>query len=209
MGSMNGADTRQRILVAALEVFAEFGFQGGTVREIVERAGVNLAAVNYHFHGKERLYQEVFGFAFMETTGQTLRLSVAPPSAIPEDNVRQLIAGFLSGMGQPDTRAQHSRLLAWELLRPSGVMEQVKRKHVLPHFEIVCDIIRDFLPDQTNSLSISVAALWLVGQCLVFQRGVDLIQELYPDLGDISGEELARFVAALALNGLKNGSQEL
>ena len=48
-------NTRQRVLEAAGEVFAERGFRAATVREICQRAKANLAAVNYHFGDKERL----------------------------------------------------------------------------------------------------------------------------------------------------------
>src|SRR6266568_3256030 len=49
--------TRERILEAAEEVFAEKGFNQATVREILKRAAVgNIAAINYHFGDKERLY---------------------------------------------------------------------------------------------------------------------------------------------------------
>src|SRR6516164_5690310 len=49
---------RERLLEAAGEIFAEKGFKGATVREIIDRAGVNIAAVNYYFRDKERLYIE-------------------------------------------------------------------------------------------------------------------------------------------------------
>ena len=52
-------NTRDRIFGAAGEVFAEQGFEGATVRAITERAGVNLAAVNYHFRDKAELYTRV------------------------------------------------------------------------------------------------------------------------------------------------------
>ena len=52
-------NTRDKILNAAGEVFAEQGFEGATVRAITERAGVNVAAVNYHFRDKAELYTRV------------------------------------------------------------------------------------------------------------------------------------------------------
>ena len=51
--------TRQRLLEAAGQVFAEQGFRAATVRDICQRAGANIAAVNYHFGDKEALYREV------------------------------------------------------------------------------------------------------------------------------------------------------
>lgn len=54
------ADTRDRLLDAAEELFAERPFADASLRQITERAGANVAAVNYHFGSKEALYQEVF-----------------------------------------------------------------------------------------------------------------------------------------------------
>src|SRR5881394_3293278 len=54
-----GVETRQRLLKAAGEVFAEQGFRRATVREICTRAGANIAAINYHYRDKEGLYTEV------------------------------------------------------------------------------------------------------------------------------------------------------
>lgn len=52
-------DTKQRILDAAEQLFAEHGFDGASLRAITGIAGVNLAAVNYHFKSKESLIQAV------------------------------------------------------------------------------------------------------------------------------------------------------
>ena len=53
-------ETRTRLLEAGAALFAAQGFHGTTVREIAERAGVNLAAGHYHFGSKRELYLEVF-----------------------------------------------------------------------------------------------------------------------------------------------------
>lgn len=52
--------TRQRILGAAEELFAERGFAGASLRQVTAAAKVNLAAVNYHFGSKDNLIEEVF-----------------------------------------------------------------------------------------------------------------------------------------------------
>ncbi len=58
--SKNSIDTRSRILDAAEALFMEHGFDGTSMRLITAQAGVNLAAINYHFGSKELLFQEVF-----------------------------------------------------------------------------------------------------------------------------------------------------
>src|SRR5262245_48837495 len=60
-----GHAAREGILAAALEIFAERGFDGSTTRDIAARAGMNLGLIQYHFGGKERLWraavERVFG----------------------------------------------------------------------------------------------------------------------------------------------------
>ena len=53
------ADTKTRILDAAETLFMEHGFEATSLRQLTTAAGVNLAAVNYHFGSKEELFQAV------------------------------------------------------------------------------------------------------------------------------------------------------
>ena len=64
-----GAPTRTRLLEAAGEMFALHGFEGTTAKEICLRAGVNPAAVNYHFGGLEGLYEAVLSEARARIVG--------------------------------------------------------------------------------------------------------------------------------------------
>lgn len=54
------ADTRNRLLDAGVRLFAENGFKGVSVRELCTEANANVAAIQYHFGGKEGLYQAIF-----------------------------------------------------------------------------------------------------------------------------------------------------
>src|SRR5258708_28663780 len=53
-------ETRTRILDAAEELFMQHGFEGTSMRPLTTKAGVNLAAVNYHFGSKHALIEAVF-----------------------------------------------------------------------------------------------------------------------------------------------------
>jgi AcrR family transcriptional regulator len=60
-GTHSGKDTKERIIAAAERLFAERGFAGTSLRGVTSEAGVNLAAVHYHFGTKDALLQAVFG----------------------------------------------------------------------------------------------------------------------------------------------------
>ncbi len=64
--------TKDRILGAAEELFAQNGFAGTSLRQVTTRADVNIAAVNYHFGSKENLVNEVFRRRMDEMTALRL-----------------------------------------------------------------------------------------------------------------------------------------
>ena len=76
--------TRQRILGAAEELFAERGFAGASLRQVTAAAKVNLAAVNYHFGSKDNLIEEVFRRRLDELSRRRLeRLAEVSQAAAP------------------------------------------------------------------------------------------------------------------------------
>lgn len=54
-----GAETRQKLILAALDVFGRYGFEGAATRDIAKRAEANLAAIVYHFGSKDALHRAV------------------------------------------------------------------------------------------------------------------------------------------------------
>lgn len=62
--SKEHGDSRQALRAAAVEVFAECGFEGARVEEIARRARVNKAMISYHFGGKRKLYATVLADHF-------------------------------------------------------------------------------------------------------------------------------------------------
>lgn len=58
----NLENTRDRLIKNAMEMFAEQGYDKTSVRELARKADANIAAINYHFGGKEGLYQAVLEY---------------------------------------------------------------------------------------------------------------------------------------------------
>src|SRR3954469_23843081 len=111
--------TRDRLLEAAGEEFAEKGFDAARVRTICERAGANIAAVNYHFGDKEQLYVQTIldahqcGFAAEEEGGGD--------AGGPAEQLRGFIHHFLSRvLAINDPEDWRHRLLLREMLHPTS-----------------------------------------------------------------------------------------
>jgi AcrR family transcriptional regulator len=69
-------DSREALLIAAQKVFAEKGFDGATVKDVADEAGVNISLISYHFGGKENLYRaslEEFALVRVELTERVLK----------------------------------------------------------------------------------------------------------------------------------------
>ncbi|AWP82422.1 TetR/AcrR family transcriptional regulator [Bordetella bronchiseptica] len=74
MNGLKSTSTREIILETAEQLFAQQGHDGTSMRQITSAAGVNLAAVNYHFGSKEALVQAVLKRRLEEVNRERLRL---------------------------------------------------------------------------------------------------------------------------------------
>ncbi|RDI97395.1 TetR/AcrR family transcriptional regulator [Dyella solisilvae] len=86
--------TKERILGAAEELFARHGFEGASLRQLTSAAGVNLAAVNYHFGSKDRLVEEVFRRRLDQLNGHR-STALAKVAGLPETTIEDVLAAFI------------------------------------------------------------------------------------------------------------------
>ncbi|MCK4914347.1 MAG: TetR/AcrR family transcriptional regulator [Planctomycetes bacterium] len=155
--SLHNKRTREQILCAAEKLFAEKGFSGASIRDITEKADCNIAAVNYHFHGKENLYIEVFHLHM--STIRDLRINA--------------VRGFLSNKSEQKTLEELIHIFATAFLEPfleeSGgpkLMELMMRERYdshLPQHMFVEEIIQ---PEGTRTLNLRIDSPTLAHKCL-------------------------------------------
>ena len=93
--------TKVRLIEAAGEEFAGKGFDAARIRTICDRAGANVAAVNYHFGDKEQLYVETVLDA--HRCGWSLGEEMRPLPPAPAEQLRCFIHHFLDAMSWRST----------------------------------------------------------------------------------------------------------
>ena len=195
-------NTRDRILSAAGEVFAEQGFEGATVRAITERAGVNLAAVNYHFRDKAELYTRVVVDACSARTA--FREAMAGAGS-PEEQLRSLIYRFLEYLLDPARPDWKRRLMAREMANPTTALDELVEKNIRPlRDEFLIPTLRELTGGCFNRRQLSYIGSSVMGQCLYFLQSRPIIDRLNPDfkIGKTEITEIAEHITRFSLGGI-------
>ena len=76
--------TEEKILEAASEVFTKKGFAGTRTRDIAEKAGINLALLNYYFRSKEKLFEQVMKIKVVLLFGKILPILINEKTSLEE-----------------------------------------------------------------------------------------------------------------------------
>jgi AcrR family transcriptional regulator len=122
LSHLPGTLTRERLLDAAEELFADNGFSGVSLREIVNKAAVNVAAAHYHFGSKERLFEQVFSRAAQPVKEQTVKMlaeaqvNVGRPQYLEQVIRAIVVPNFTAGSDVGKPNANYSKLRAYLFL---------------------------------------------------------------------------------------------
>ena len=167
-------DTRQKILNAAGEVFADNGFQSATIREICRVAGANLAAVNYYFGDKEKLYVEVLKAA--HPGNPELGANEAwPETASPAEKLRVFIRQLLGRLFQADAPAWKMRLFQREILEPTPFCIEIVQKYFQVKYAQLMGVLDEVLPTDMPLHRRHQVGFSIIGQCVYFRAAGHVI----------------------------------
>ncbi len=198
------AATRKKLLETAAEAFALRGFTSTTVREICEKAGANIAAVNYHFGDKDRLYAEVLRHALHaahEKHPPTLGLS---PAATPEKRLRAFIESLLRRLFDEGRHSWHARLMAREMVEPTRALDALVKEEIRPLSDTLQGIIRELLGRSATQEHVRLCGLSVVGQCLFHHHCRPVLARLHPKMqpGPQAVQALAGHITRFSLAAL-------
>jgi AcrR family transcriptional regulator len=196
-------DTRVRLLDAAGQVFAEKGFEAATVRDICERAGANVSAVNYHFRGKEQLYRAALAHAFQCRLDQ-MPLPESPEGTPPVEKLRCLLRTMIAHMVDDRERPWQMQLLLRELSEPSEAGAALVRDLIRPLNEMVWNILREILPPGVPEEKLHLIGFSICGQVFYHRAARPVIALVVgeEEAHRYGGERLAEHVTAFTLAAL-------
>ncbi len=202
-------DTRKRILEAAAEVFGTQGFKAATVRQICERAGTNVASINYYFRDKEGLYLSVLEDLMVRGYENYPPDMGVGDDASPEKRLHAFIRSFLlrllgcDSLSGPEGPRQ---LIVRELSDPSKALDWIVEAHVKPNKEVLMAIVSDLLGPDVQRETVGLCTISVIGQCLHYISARPILQRVATEF--ISAvdnvEKLAAHITAFSLGGIKD-----
>lgn len=207
-------ETRDRLIAAAGEVFAELGFRRATIRAICARANVNIAAVNYYFGGKRGLYAAVLTDAHQRSLDRYPALLDTTPDDPPQVRFEAFIRSFLLRMLDAGRPAWHGALMIREMADPTPALDQVVHHSIRVQFAALLDLLRDVVVSmkvgngdsahRVDDEALRRCAMSIVAQCLYYRMARPVIERLSPGrYGAEEIDELVRHVTIFSLAGLR------
>jgi AcrR family transcriptional regulator len=207
--SESSSATEKRLLEAAGEIFAEVGYRSATVRQICEKAGANIAAVNYHFGDKEGLYMAVLRSVPDAHAEKFPADRGLQPGASAERRLAAYIESLLHRVFDEGRPGWHSKIMAREMIEPTRALDTLVAEIARPVHQELASIIRELLGSRAAGDAVRLCTLSVLSQCVYYHHARSVLSRLYPEQ-EYSSEDtsqLATHITRFSLGALAHFAQ--
>lgn len=176
----DGQEARNRLLDAALTLFADKGFAKTSTREIAQAAQANIASISYYFGDKNGLYRAVFA-------DPRYNPPFVPPDAnAPPPDIRTTLSLMLGTFVEPIKSGQQIRqcmkLHFREMIEPTGMWQAEIDNNIKPAHDLLAQALCQHLDLKKADDDIHRLAFEISGLGVMLHVGIDVIQAIRPGL---------------------------
>jgi AcrR family transcriptional regulator len=201
------SETRKRILAAAEKLFAAKGFEATSVRDITTEADCNVASVNYHFGGKESLFQEAFRTLLAEINERRIGAIQRDMEADQEMTLEGFLQSFANAFLEPLVDESRGRLFmaffAREMMDPHLPQDMIVKEFIQPFLTVATAALERLgppMPSRTRAQCI----MSLVGQLLQILHARRLAASSKNHvLGSYSLEDYIQHIVRFTVGGIR------
>lgn len=199
-------NTRERLLRVACRQFADRGYQETRIQDVCRDADANIAAVNYHFGGKEGLYRAVWDYAL----DHTVREEEAGLSALSIDADREWLYRYvracIASVFETGSAGLLRRLMTHEVARPSPISQDILSNHIAPRYSDLAERLRRMIgPNATDyQVGCCVFAINAFFSCLALNTTARraLFRNDRPTPAE--AEQFTREISAFVMGGVRS-----
>jgi TetR/AcrR family transcriptional regulator, regulator of cefoperazone and chloramphenicol sensitivity len=193
-----------RLLQAARRLFAERGLAATSIRDLAQEAGVNVAAVNYHFGDKEQLYLEALRFCYRSCGALTAQGNQILQRAIEAgtrqaalDGIREYIQELMYALFFTEDARLQAKLMFREMSDPTPALDVIIKEFIAPKRELLCKLIGQANPALRDDKDLSLYAASIIGQILYYRTSLPVFLRLY-EAEEMTPELLERVASHIA-----------
>ncbi len=196
-------ETCRKLIDAASEQFARHGFSSARVRQIVDAANVNLAAVNYYFGGKEGLYRATLRFLAGQPHPGSLGHALRGGS--PEERLERHVLAMLERFIGNERPSALGRILAHEAIAPTPYFESILEDTMRPELDRIRALLREIAGLELGERELEHSAFGVMGQCLMYLYARNTVERVSPETthGPERSRALARQITEFSLGGIE------
>jgi TetR/AcrR family transcriptional regulator, regulator of cefoperazone and chloramphenicol sensitivity len=200
--------SRQRILLAACELFADKGLRNTTIRDICQKAGANVAGVNYHFGSKDKLYETVCKHLFGLSEDKSYPIFKIDKDLDPEQKLRLFIQNLLSAVLCKGKSVWMEKIMGREMIESTGLLDIIVKEIIRPRYKQLLSIVKELIDSKATNERALKCCLSIVGQCLYYRFARPIILQINPQQKfDADGiKELAEHITLFSLGAIKHFS---
>jgi len=195
-------DSRETILAVAGEIFSELGYEAATIKDITDRAGVNVASVNYYFRDKLGLYTEV-----LRRSVHNGRLALPSESAHlpPEERLAIYVHSFMRSLLTEGRPSWCQRMMIRELAQPTPALPQIVEEIIRPNFVLMRGLVSDVAGVPLDDETLRLLTHSVIAQCSHWKTACPIFPFLWPDLRFDEATVLciANHIAAFSIAGIR------
>jgi TetR/AcrR family transcriptional regulator, regulator of cefoperazone and chloramphenicol sensitivity len=160
MSGKEDPETKQRLLDAAAQLFAERGYQQVSIRDICAAANANVAAVNYYFHDKWALYEELIRKLIEGAKHMQQLAHESPPGTPPDEQLRNYIRTFMQhGLAPVEEKDRWAgKLMGREMVDPTPGLDLFIDEVIRPNSKWLGELIGELMGLPPTD--------WRVGSCV-------------------------------------------
>lgn len=176
----DGQMAREKLVMAALRLFAEHGFSKTSIRDIAEAAQANVAAIAYYFGDKAGLYRAAFSEPMCDERPHQAQLhgEQAQPAAVLAAFFQQ----FLEPLKRSDTVKLCMRLHFREMVEPTGLWGEEIENAIKPQHMALVHWLTQYLGLPAEDDAVHQLAFAMVGMAIQPFIGRDIVEHIRPQL---------------------------
>jgi TetR/AcrR family transcriptional regulator, regulator of cefoperazone and chloramphenicol sensitivity len=201
--AMKNDEARRKLIRAAGQVFAEVGYDAATVRQITDRAEVNVASINYYFGDKLHLYREVLSDTFSQRTDL---LGQRCSKGSPKERLHHFIE-WMVAEEKDEARPWHRILVVREISDSSSSRSpELLVELIRPNHRILSSILNDLTRHSLTKTELEILTQMVAALCVHWLDRSAFIQKLSPEL-TFSSEQTKSLVEQIhqfALGGVSS-----